>query len=149
MIHLDQYTGEILYDAGLSDLGTLGWAAEWGVSIHMGQAWGLANQLVLLLACVAMVVMSVAAGVMWWKRRPAGSLGTPRLPADWRIPRTLLLIAVAAGIFFRLQTAWKPPQCPEAALVFFSSLGSSHSGARGGAFSQTSAAFHVFEELAL
>ena len=102
VIHLDQYTGEILYDAGLSDLGTLGWAAEWGVSIHMGQAWGLANQLVLLLACVAMVVMSVAAGVMWWKRRPAGSLGTPRLPADWRIPRTLLLIAVAAGIFFPL-----------------------------------------------
>ena len=49
-----------------------------------------------------MVVMSVAAGVMWWKRRPAGSLGTPRLPADWRIPRTLLLIAVAAGIFFPL-----------------------------------------------
>lgn len=102
VIHLDQYTGEVLYDAGLSDLGALGWAAEWGISIHMGQAWGLANQVVLLLACVAMVVMTVAAGVMWWKRRPTGSLGTPQLPADWRIPRTVLLIAVAAGIFFPL-----------------------------------------------
>lgn len=102
VIHLDQYSGEVLYDAGLSDLGALGWAAEWGVSIHMGQAWGLANQLVLLGACVAMVMLCVSAAMMWWKRRPSGALGVPQVPADWRIPRTLLLMAVAAGIFFPL-----------------------------------------------
>jgi uncharacterized iron-regulated membrane protein len=102
VIHLDQYTGEVLYDAGLSDLGSLGWAAEWGVSIHMGQAWGLANQLVLLLACVAMITMAVAGGMMWWKRRPVGGIGVPQVPDDWRIPRTLLLIAVMAGVFFPL-----------------------------------------------
>jgi len=102
VIHLDQYTGEVLYDAGLDDLGALGWAAEWGISIHMGQAWGLANQIVLLLACVAMVTMCVSAAVMWWKRRPAGGLGAPQVPVDWRIPRTLVLIAVAAGVFFPL-----------------------------------------------
>jgi uncharacterized iron-regulated membrane protein len=102
VIHLDQYTGEVLYDAGLNDLGALGWAAEWGISIHMGQAWGLANQIVLLLACVAMVALCVSAAVMWWKRRPAGGLGAPQVPVDWRIPRTLLLIAVAAGLFFPL-----------------------------------------------
>ena len=102
IIHLDQYSGEVLYDAGLNDLGALGWAAEWGISIHMGQAWGLANQIVLLLACAAMVMLCVSAAVMWWKRRPVGSLGAPQMPADWRIPRTLLLMAVAAGIFFPL-----------------------------------------------
>ena len=102
VIHLDQYTGAVLYDAGLGDLGALGWAAEWGISIHMGQAWGLANQLVLLLTCMAMVLMAVAAAAMWWKRRPAGGLGVPQVPADWRIPRMLLLIAVAAGVFFPL-----------------------------------------------
>lgn len=102
VIHLDQYTGEVLYDAMLADLGTLGWAAEWGISIHMGQAWGLANQIVLLVACLAMIMLVVSAVVMWWKRRPAGKIGTPQMPSDWRIPRTLLLIAVAAGIFFPL-----------------------------------------------
>ncbi|MCR9074204.1 MAG: PepSY domain-containing protein [Alphaproteobacteria bacterium] len=102
VIHLDQYTGDVLYDAGLADLGALGWAAEWGVSIHMGQAWGLANQLVLLAACLAMIGLAVSAAVMWWKRRPEGGIGVPTLKADWRIPRTLLLIAVAAGIFFPL-----------------------------------------------
>jgi len=102
VIHLDQYTGAVLYDAGLADLGALGWAAEWGISIHMGQAWGLANQLVLLVACIAMVLLVVSAAVMWWKRRPAKGIGVPQMPADWRIPRTLLLIAVVAGVFFPL-----------------------------------------------
>ena len=102
VIHLDQYTGEVLFDMDLADLGALGRAAEWGISVHMGQEFGLANQIVLLLACLAMVLMSVSAAVMWWKRRPAGSLGAPALPADWRIPRTVLVIAIAAGLFFPL-----------------------------------------------
>ncbi|WP_037264507.1 PepSY domain-containing protein, partial [Roseivivax halodurans] len=102
VIHLDQYTGEILFDMGVGELGALGWAAEWGIGIHMGQAFGVVNQIVLALACAAMVLMSVSAVVMWWKRRPAGGLGAPTVPADWRIPRGILVIAVAAGIFFPL-----------------------------------------------
>lgn len=102
VIHLDQYSGKVLFDMGLNDLGALGKTAEWGVSLHMGQAFGLLNQIVLLLVCVAMVLMAVSAVVMWWKRRPAGSLGAPQLPTDWRIPRMVLLIAVAAGLFFPL-----------------------------------------------
>lgn len=102
VIHLDQYTGKVLYDASLSDLGVFGQIAEWGNSIHMGQAWGLPNQIVLLLACVAIVMLVVSGGVMWWKRRPKGSMGVPRMPTDWRIPRTLLLVAVVSGLFFPL-----------------------------------------------
>ena len=39
---------------------------------------------------------------MWWKRRPSGALGVPQVPTDWRIPRALLLMALAAGVFFPL-----------------------------------------------
>lgn len=102
IIHLDQYTGEALFDMGLADLGALGRAAEWGISVHMGQEFGVANQLLMLLACLAIVLMSVSAAVMWWKRRPVGSLGAPALPADWRIPRAVFVIAIAAGLFFPL-----------------------------------------------
>lgn len=101
VIHLDQYSGKVLFDMGLADLGALGAAAEWGVSLHMGQFFGLANQLVLLAACLAMVMMCVAAIVMWWKRRPAGSIGTPQVGA-WRVPAGLIILAAAAGIFFPL-----------------------------------------------
>ncbi len=56
----------------------------------------------LLLACLAMIALCLSASVMWWKRRPSGSLGVPQVPTDWRIKRMLLLMAVAAGLFFPL-----------------------------------------------
>ena len=102
VIHLDQYTGEVLFDMGFEDLGALGRVAEWGISVHMGQEFGTTNQLAMLLACIAIVLMAVSAGMMWWKRRPAGSLGAPTLPANARLPRTVFLIAIAAGVFFPL-----------------------------------------------
>ncbi|MFV0473938.1 MAG: PepSY-associated TM helix domain-containing protein [Pikeienuella sp.] len=102
VIHLDQYTGEVLFDMSFADLGALGRAAEWGISVHMGQEFGLANQILMLLACLAIVLMAVSAIVMWWRRRPAGTLGAPRPPGDWRAPRAVLVIAVAAGLFFPL-----------------------------------------------
>lgn len=58
--------------------------------------------MLLLLACLAMVMLCVSAATMWWKRRPSGALGIPAVPTDWRIPRTLLAMAVVAGIFFPL-----------------------------------------------
>lgn len=102
VVHFDQYSGEVLFDMDLADLGALGRAAEWGISVHMGQEFGLANQIVMLLACVAILLMSVAAIAMWWKRRPAGGLGAPAAPADWRVPRFVFAVAIGAGVFFPL-----------------------------------------------
>lgn len=102
VIHLDRYTGEVLFDMGLTDLGALGMAAEWGISVHMGQEFGLLNQIAMIAACLAIIVMAVAAVTMWWKRRPAGSLGAPRAPVDWRAPRGVAVIAIVAGVFFPL-----------------------------------------------
>lgn len=102
IIHLDQYSGVPLFNGGFADLGVVGKSIEWGVSVHMGQEFGVINQWLMALACLAIVVMSAAAIVMWWKRKPQGSLGAPRYPADFRIPRALLVIALAAGVLFPL-----------------------------------------------
>ncbi|OFX11332.1 MAG: hypothetical protein A2516_05630 [Alphaproteobacteria bacterium RIFOXYD12_FULL_60_8] len=102
VIHLDQYTGEALFNGGFADLGIVGKSIEWGVSVHMGQEFGIVNQWGMALACLALVVMSVAGGVMWWKRRPVGSLGAPSVPADYRIPRGILVITVIVGVLFPL-----------------------------------------------
>lgn len=56
----------------------------------------------LLAACVAIILFSVAAGVMWWKRRPAGSLGVPPLPSDPRVFRGVLAILAVGGLVFPL-----------------------------------------------
>lgn len=102
VVHLDQYTGKALIDMSFADYGPLGKWLEWGINVHMGQEFGLANQLVLLAACVAMVVLSISAGIMWWKRRPVGSLGVPPLPTDKRVFRGLLAILIAGGAIFPL-----------------------------------------------
>jgi uncharacterized iron-regulated membrane protein len=65
-IHLDQYSGAVLFDARYADLGAAARAIELGTSIHVGQEFGRVNQLAMLLACAAIVVMSVAAVAMWW-----------------------------------------------------------------------------------
>ena len=102
IIHLDQYSGRILLDMGLADLGAFGAAAEWGVSLHMGQQFGLLNQLVLLTACLAIILMAVSAVVIWWKRRPSGALGAPTVSAGYRVPTGIYVIAIACGVLFPL-----------------------------------------------
>lgn len=102
VIHLDQYTGKPLFDGGFKELGPVGKAIEFGISVHQGQEFGRINQLVMLGACLAIILMAVSAAVMWWKRRPKGALGAPTYPADYRIPRAILLIACAIGIVFPL-----------------------------------------------
>ncbi len=100
IIHLDQYSGEVLFDAGFADLGAVGQAIEWGISVHMGQEFGLANQLLMLATCLAIIVMSVSAVLMWWKRRPQGRLGVPPYPENKRVYAALWSIAIVIGLAF-------------------------------------------------
>ncbi|MFN7102890.1 MAG: PepSY-associated TM helix domain-containing protein [Pseudorhizobium sp.] len=102
VVHLDQYSGEPLIDMRFKDYGPLGKGLEWGINVHMGQEFGLANQIVLAVACAAIVLLALSAGVMWWKRRPAGSLGVPPLPSDRRVFRGLLAILILGGLVFPL-----------------------------------------------
>lgn len=102
VIHLDQYSSKPLIDVSFADYGPFAKGIEWGISVHMGQQFGLVNQLVLLAACIAIVVLAISAGVMWWKRRPSGSLGVPPLTADTRVFRGLLAILIVGGMIFPL-----------------------------------------------
>jgi len=102
VVHLDQYSGTPLIDMSYADYGPLGKSLEWGINTHLGQQFGLANQLVLLAACAAIILLAVSAAVMWWKRRPAGSLGVPPMPDDKRVVRGLIAMLAVGGVFFPL-----------------------------------------------
>lgn len=102
IVHLDQYSGKPLIDMSYADYGAAAKAMEWGINFHMGQEFGLANQLFLLAVCLAIILMAVSAFVMWWKRRPAGSLGIPPAPLDRSVMRGLIAIMAVVGIIFPL-----------------------------------------------
>lgn len=102
VVHLDAYSGAVLLDMGHADYGPLGRWLEWGINVHLGQEYGVPNQAVLVLACVAIVLLCVSAAVMWWKRRPARAMGVPPAPADPRVMRGLLALLVVGGLLFPL-----------------------------------------------
>ncbi|MCI0754118.1 PepSY-associated TM helix domain-containing protein [Teichococcus vastitatis] len=102
VVHLDQYSGQPLLDMGYADYGPAGRALEWGINVHLGQEWGLANQLGLVIVCLGIVVLCVSGAVMWWKRRPRGALGVPPLPRERRVLRGVVAILVLGGIVFPL-----------------------------------------------
>ncbi|WP_035749076.1 Dyp-type peroxidase [Glycomyces sp. NRRL B-16210] len=78
------------------------------IAAHMGLLFGLANQLVLAAAMIALVLMIVWGYRMWWQRRPKGGLVGRAYPRGslrklpW--PAVAAVVAAAAGVgwFFPL-----------------------------------------------
>jgi uncharacterized iron-regulated membrane protein len=100
-LHIDQYSGKVLADIRFADYSLGGKAMAAGVAFHQGNL-GLWNTILNTLYCLFVVFMCVSGVVMWWKRRPAGGLGAPRYPSDYRIPRAVLGIAIAVSVAFPL-----------------------------------------------
>ncbi|QNH20151.1 PepSY domain-containing protein [Xanthomonas sp. GW] len=102
VIHLDQYSGKVLLDMRYADYGPMAKVLEWGINVHLGQQYGTFNQLLLIVSCLGILLLCVSAGLMWWKRRPAGGLGVPPLPADRRTLRGVLVLLAIGGVLFPL-----------------------------------------------
>ncbi len=102
VVHLDQFSGQVLLDMGYFDYGPLGKALEWGINVHLGQQFGLANQLVLLAACMVIFLLCVSGAMMWWCRRAPGTLGLRPLPMAPGIQKILPLLLLAGGVLFPL-----------------------------------------------
>ncbi|MFG5860731.1 PepSY-associated TM helix domain-containing protein [Metapseudomonas sp. CR1201] len=101
-LHLDQYSGKVLADIRWQDYGVVARSVEMGVVLHEGKFFGLANQLLMFGVCLLILLSSVSGLVMWWKRRPQGSLGVPPLRHDLPLWRTAVLIMIGLGVAFPL-----------------------------------------------
>src|SRR5690606_27968702 len=102
VVHLDRYSGEVLADVGYADFGFAGRLTEWGISLHTGRQFGIANQLVMLAACLAVLALAASATVMWWKRRPRGRLGAPPGRLDEKAARGAVAVAAFLGLLYPL-----------------------------------------------
>ena len=70
--------------------------------LHEGKMFGLANQLLMLLACLLILLASVSGLVMWWKRRPQGRFGVPPLRHDLPLWKGGVAIMFGLGLLFPL-----------------------------------------------
>jgi uncharacterized iron-regulated membrane protein len=100
-VHIDQYTGKILADVKFADYPFFGKVMAVGIALHEGQLgwWNVALNatfcLTVLLACVSGIMM-------WWKRKPAGELGSPKYPRDYRISITMGVLGAILAVAFPL-----------------------------------------------
>lgn len=101
-VYLDQYSGEVLADVRYGDYGPVAKAVAWGVDVHMGQQYGPVNRALMLAGCVAILLLTLSAPVMWWKRRPRGSWAVPPPPTERRAATAVLACVAGVGLVFPL-----------------------------------------------
>jgi uncharacterized iron-regulated membrane protein len=99
-VHIDQYSGRVLVDVGYADYGAVAKVTEWGIAVHKGKQYGVINQALMLLGCLALITLAITAVVMWWKRKPQGALGAPQRQHGDRWAVAALAVAAALGLLF-------------------------------------------------
>lgn len=100
---IDGATGNLIERTDFSERHWIDQTIGYGIAVHEGQLFGLANQLLGTLTALFLVILSVSGIVMWWKRRPAGVLGAPvplnRPPFGAALVATVLLLAIYMPMF--------------------------------------------------
>ncbi|WP_422742816.1 PepSY-associated TM helix domain-containing protein [Mycobacterium sp. WMMD1722] len=101
-VAVDGATGAITDVTWFADWPLAAKLAAWGIQLHMGLLFGLANQLVLVALAVALVTVIVRGYLMWWRRRPTrdGALvgRAPRRGALSTLPPGAAVAVVAAAV---------------------------------------------------
>ncbi|WP_347264088.1 PepSY domain-containing protein [Nitrobacter sp.] len=103
-LHVDQYSGRVVGDIHFADYGWAAKAVELGVQIHMGNYFERLNQIVMLIPCIGIIVLTITGPLMWWRRRPKGEFGAPQPLSSPRL-RTSAMIVIGLCVIFPLAGA--------------------------------------------
>ncbi|MCD2196342.1 PepSY domain-containing protein [Actinomycetospora endophytica] len=102
-IAVDAATGQVTDTVRFADWPLPAKLARWGIDIHMGTLFGLANQILLAALAAGLACIVVWGHVLWWRRGPGQRAGAaPRGGALRALPRRWLIgvaaVTVAVGI---------------------------------------------------
>jgi uncharacterized iron-regulated membrane protein len=97
-LYVDRWSGRLIREVDFAEYGIVGRAVELGVQLHMGNYFGLANQILMLIPCLAVVTLVISGFAMWWKRRPAGRLAAPPRVAGAPVAGLIAIIVVAGAV---------------------------------------------------
>ncbi len=100
-LQFDRWSGRLLWTNGWDRYGIGAKTVELGVQIHMGRYFGLSNQLLMLVPCIAIVLLVVSGVAMWWRRRPKGRLAAPPPVSGARL-RGAITLLVVSGVMLPL-----------------------------------------------
>ena len=103
-LEFDTRSGALLRERRFGDKPLVDRVVGVGIAAHEGQLFGAANQALGLTAALGLITLCISAIVMWWRRRPEGSLGIPAPPVpEFRIGKPLgaaiILLCVLLPVF--------------------------------------------------
>jgi uncharacterized iron-regulated membrane protein len=106
-VAVDGSTLQVTDRVDFADYPLLAKLSRWGVDLHMGTMFGLANQLVLVALALGIAALVVLGYAMWWKRRPTRGLAAAPARgvlhhAPWWGTAAVLAAAIAIGLVLPL-----------------------------------------------
>lgn len=100
-LYLDQYNGKDLGKVKYEEYGIIGKWFTWGIPLHEGHLFGVANKVINLLVCIALLT-AVGLGLTSWikKMRDSNVKVPPRVKKPMSIP--LVIVLIVLGILMPL-----------------------------------------------
>ncbi|WP_043670622.1 PepSY-associated TM helix domain-containing protein [Streptomyces xylophagus] len=97
-VAVDPATGKVTDELRFADYPLLAKMTRWGIDLHTGVLFGLANQIALMLLAGSLVLLIVWGYRMWWQRGRGSSFGRPIPRGAWAQVPPLLLVPCLAVI---------------------------------------------------
>lgn len=94
-LYLDQYNGKDLGEVKYEEYGIIGKWFTWGIPLHEGHLFGVANKVINLLVCIALLT-AVGLGLTSWikKMKDSNVKVPPRVKKPMSIPLAIVLIVL-------------------------------------------------------
>ncbi|ANB09940.1 peptidase [Streptomyces ambofaciens] len=96
-VAIDPATGEVTDVLRFADYPVLAKLSRWGIDLHTGSLFGLANQIGLMALAAALILLIVLGYRMWWQRGRGSVFGRPVPRGAWQqVPPAVLVPLLAA-----------------------------------------------------
>lgn len=103
-VAVDGATGRVTDVVWFADWPVAAKLAAWGIQLHMGLLFGIANQILLAGLAIGLVTVIVRGYLLWWRRRPTGGRrsgpSAPRRGVLGGLPpgAAVIVVLVAVGV---------------------------------------------------
>ncbi|MFI5960778.1 PepSY-associated TM helix domain-containing protein [Streptomyces asoensis] len=97
-VAVDPATGKVTDVLRFDDHPLLAKLTRWGIDLHTGVLFGLANQLALMLLAASLVLLIVWGYRMWWQRGRGSSFGRPIPRGAWAQVPPYVLVPLMATV---------------------------------------------------
>jgi uncharacterized iron-regulated membrane protein len=99
---LDPATGAVVQRVNFSQHPWVDRLVGAGVAAHEGHLFGWLNQIVSLFTALGLILISISAVILWWRRRPEGILGAPIPLGRPRFTYGFAALMIMLGVYLPL-----------------------------------------------